>query len=398
MSAWLARTLAAPVAAALVGLAASGLAEPALVELDAPELAVLVGPLTAIPAETRGRPHFDARMLTLGRRHATAFPEKADDLIASTYYDLALVLYTAYYRTRDPFWREQARRVARTWRDSPHNQRIPAALDGDESAGPLVPPPRSLATLGLAVLAVESGDAEARRLVHVHARLIEERWVGTRNVYGLANPVMPMGDAREAGYGLLALVASTLLGEDHRVGARQLLDAILARQQPSGQWESWTESSPGQRFTLNYMNGLLMEGLIMYDRVIGDPRIVPALQRAVAWTWQTQWVKGARGFQYCDRKLGDLTRNPEPVLNGLLLVAWGYLSARTGDPRYRAQGDLILDGLVSALDAEVHGVKQFDQVYRSSARYLGFRVEGAGAAQPRARGRDNRLLRSPGAA
>jgi len=353
----------------------------ALVPFDSPALALLLGPLTALPP-SGGRPSaHDAALLRLARRYADAFPADPGDLVSSNYYDLALVLYTVHSRTGDPAWRERARRVARAWRDAPNNRAIAPALAGDDTAGRLLPAPRGLATLGLAVLAIEAGDDEARAVVDRQARLVEERWVDTGGDYGLANPVMPLGDPREAGYGLMTLVASTLLGADHSAAAARLLDAILARQEPAGAWRGWSEDAPGRPFVLNYMNGLLMEALVLYDRALGDPRIVPALARAVDWTWRQQWSEPALAFRYGDAAAGDT--GPAPILNGLMLPAWGYLYARTGEPRYLGQGDRVLAGLVDVLDAEVHGVKQFTQAYRSSARYLAFRL-GAPSVSPAA--------------
>ena len=42
----------------------------------------------------------------------------------------------------------------------------------------------------------------------------------------LTNPVMALGDPRECGYSLMALLAATVVGEDHRKSAKDLLDHI----------------------------------------------------------------------------------------------------------------------------------------------------------------------------
>jgi hypothetical protein len=180
---------------------------------------------------------------------------------------------------------------------------------------------------------------------------------------------MPLGDGREAGYGLMALVASTVLGDDHRAAARQLLDAILARQLPSGQWQAWSEAMPNQPFTLNYMNGLLMEGLVLYDRLLGDGRILPALQRGIAWIWSTQWLPSQQCFQYGNINAGTIDTSPAPVLNGLLLPAWAHVYATTGDAAVLAQGQSIFKGLVDAGIPNILSAKTYDQVFRA-AMYL----------------------------
>jgi hypothetical protein len=383
-AAW--RVASAVVAVTMLALAecraAPVVAQAPLVAFGSPALEILVGPLPVLSPGQRGLSRYDARLLELGKSYADTFPQDRKDLITSVYYDLALALYTAYYRTGDARWQERARRVARTWRDAPNNRAIQTYLDSDVGAD-LIPPPRSMATLGLAVLALEAGDAPARQVVDLHARLIERRWIAVSGPYGLENPIMPMSDAREAGYGLMALVAATMLGDDHCAAARSLVDAILARQGASGQWQNWSDK--GRPFTLNYMNGLLMEALILYDRAIGDPRIVPALARSSRWMWTTQWIRAARAFQYGNVNAGDVNTAPAPILNGLILPAWGFLAARTGDRRYVEEGDEILAGLVTATEREVHSEKQFAQAYRSSGRYLGFRVPGAGVTTAPAR-------------
>jgi hypothetical protein len=342
--------------------------QPGLVPLPR-TLEILVGPVTVLGSDPACAA-FDAAQLDGGRRFAEKFPAHPADLIASTYYDLALVLYTIHYRTGDAFWKERARVVATRWRDAPENTVIGAFLADEPGAAARVPPPRGLASLGLAVLAVENGDKTARSVVDGHARMIE-RLMTRAGRYGLANPSMPLGDAREAGYALTALVAATVLGDDHRKAAAQLLDAILERQRPDGQWLSSAESI-STPFTLNYMNGLLMESLVLYDRAIGDARIVPALTRALAWTWTTQWRASAGAFQYGSVDEGTVNTKPAPVLNGLMLPAWGYVATRTGDREIRAQGRRIFDGAVRAGLGEIYAVKQFDQLFRSSPRYLGF--------------------------
>jgi hypothetical protein len=70
------------------------------------------------------------------------------------------------------------------------------------------------------------------------------------------------------------------------------------------------------------MDGLAMEALILYDEVIGDPRILPSIERCLQWTWGTQWVDAARAFLYADITSGSVNTNPYANLNGLLLPAW----------------------------------------------------------------------------
>ena len=323
----------------------------------------IIDPVTVLgaPSGMNGIAIYDSNELQRGRIDAEAFPSQPSDLVSSNYYDLALTLYTLYRRSGDVYWRDKARYVAATWRDSVNNQNIEKYLAGDYSVGPTIPPARSMATLGLAILALETGDAGARRIVNDHARLVEE-------AFGFN-----WSDARETGYSLIALVASTVLGDDHRASALKMLETILAQQKPDGHWEQTSDLVPNnQPFVLNYMSGLLMEGLIFYDRNIGDARILPAIQRCLDWTWNTQWLSSALAFQYGNINSGSVTTQPAGDLSGLMLPAWGYALARTGDVRYRDQGAQIFTGLVNIIPGALTGEKHFAQIYRSSGRYLGF--------------------------
>ena len=142
---------------------------------------------------------------------------------------------------------------------------------------------------------------------------------------------------------------------------------------------------PATYYTLNYMMGLLMEALIMYDRAFGDSRIVPALQAGTNWLWTTQWVPTVPtssppfgAFKYADINSGSVNTAPYADLSGLILPAWGYLYSKTQASSYATQGQTILNGLVAGAGqpgipgAGIYNVKQFNQQFRSSPRYLGF--------------------------
>jgi len=61
---------------------------------------------------------------------------------------------------------------------------------------------------------------------------------------------MALGDPRECGYSLMALLAATVVGEDHRKSAKDLLDHILKTQQADGQWLSSDGGGAGRRVHL----------------------------------------------------------------------------------------------------------------------------------------------------
>jgi hypothetical protein len=152
------------------------------------------------------------------------------------------------------------------------------------------------------------------------------------------------------------------------VNRNAFLDHILKTQQPDGQWFSADASVPAGGYTSNFMTGVLMESLMLFDRVIGDERILPAIEKALAWTWSTQWVEDKGGFQYHSvKETGGIA-----ALNGLILPAWGYAYYKTGKPQYLEQGNKIATGLAEKGSREMWGVKQYNQFFRSSSQFAGY--------------------------
>ncbi len=342
-------------------------------DAPSPEIQKLLGPYVAMG---KGGP-LDEIALKRGREFADQLPIKstidingdgAIDFADAYFYDLPLILYRTYYRTGDKYWLEKARYTATAWRDHPGNQKMRKYIAGDWKLWrEIVNQPRNFGTLGLAVLALESKDAVAKQVVFDHAAQVEQAWM-----YGpyqsLTHVVMPLGDPRECGYSLMALLAATVVGEDHKKASKDLLDHILNAQKPDGQWHSGEDGKPELGYTSNYMVGLLMEALILYDRVIGDERILPAIEKCLAWTWSTQWVEAREGFKYHSVK----EEEAQPALSGLLLPAWGYVYWKTGKPQILEQGNRIAKGLAGPGAKEMWGVKQYNQFFRSSPQYAGY--------------------------
>jgi hypothetical protein len=339
-------------------------------------VAKLLGPMVPVGRDTAA---FDAVLLEKGKAIADAFPGKptADlsgdgriDVGDYLFYDLPLVLYRIAFRTDDPAWRDEAREAARAWRDHPGNRKLGRYLAGDWTVWKeLNHQPRCFGTLGLAILALEADDAEARQVVNDQARLIDTVWMHGPH-QSLTDPVMPLGDPRECGYALMALTAATVLGDDHSQAARELLDAILAKQQPDGQWLSKDEKFAGGGYTSNFMTGILNEALVFYDRALGDARIAPAIEKNLAWTYRTQWVEAERGFKYHSAGTADEMK-VDGVLGGLMVQAWGYAYAKTGKAEYLDQGTEIMAGVTGRGFEEIWGPKQYCQVFRSSPMFFG---------------------------
>jgi hypothetical protein len=156
-----------------------------------------------------------------------------------------------------------------------------------------------------------------------------------------------------------------------RDAAKKALDQILPQMEPDGLWphpnlgDAALVMPDGRPVQVNYMVALLLDALTRYfDEFEPDPRILPIVQRSIDFLWNTQW-KGS-GFPYYSHG----TVGPAD-LNLLYVSAWGFVFRETGDPKYRAQGDLIFaEGVKGAWINQVAALKQFNENYRSAHRYI----------------------------
>jgi Big-like domain-containing protein len=368
-------------------------------------LGILAGPLTT--AGTGTSPHgnalvaqFDAWQLRFAHQWGDCFPCLGQTPPDANFYDLVTTTYMLYYRTGDPHWLERARTMASQVRDSwNYSVALVRVVDlHDWSVGGGVYNGRNRASLGLAIHALEAGDEATKRIVYYMGEHAAEMLDPSGGAFGM--PVFPFYDGREAAGELTALLGALALGYEGsafstrrgsplplRERAAQIVNQALAKQRPDGRIEAYSEYLGMGAYVSSYMAGIFWEAAILYDRVIGDPRIVPAMQRWADWTWANQWNATALAFRYQDvtaqegRPMpagwpapvwSNVTDNEHfAALNGLLMPAWGYLYSRTGDPKYKAQAELMLQGLMR--DAPVQTLpKQFPQMYRSSPRYFGF--------------------------
>jgi hypothetical protein len=344
--------------------------------LPSSTLELLVGPITPM-----GSTAYDQFQLTAARQFAEIYPAglgvydnvHSDD-ISKNFYDFALSLYTVYYRTGDPYWLTKARVVATDWMNSKFHTDVPIFLERGFPDG-LTLPYNGFASIthGLAVMAAESGNQQASQAVRDHAEFYGKASAG---LTGTPNGYYDVrGDGRDMGYRLIAATVATIIGHPYQAEAKRQLDVILAHEQ-DGFWDTRTGIDvPGTPpYAANFMNGIMTEAMVLYDRAIGDPRILPALARYADWMWQTQWVASAQAFYYHSESYAPdgLYKDLYPGLNGFQLPVWGYLYMKTGDQKYLDQGNEILRGLVERGPDELYGQKQFSQMFRSSPRYLGF--------------------------
>jgi hypothetical protein len=308
-------------------------------------------------------------------------PAAGVDVMGEDYYDRALALTQAHLLTGSGDALSGALHLARLWRDAYGNDLDLNAkvLKGEwwTPGKDNIPPPRGFSTLGLAVLA-HQGDAKARQVVINHAghgadMLRYERQSG-------------FVSGRETAYSLMALLAAHTLGVttvqtpiDGLVNVdaylRSAVDWLLAARTAHG-GQAWLSTNPDMMaagpFLMTYMIGLLMESLALYDEIIGDSRIVPALEAATQWLWLHQFHPPTNGFKYTTTNWTNgstlsLTTEVFQGLNGMLVPGWAWCYRKSGNPLYRDQALRIVQGITTARDALP--AKAYAQAYRA-ARYV----------------------------
>lgn len=326
----------------------------------------------------------------------------------ANYYDLAFTLYQLYYRTGDVKWRNYGREMATKWRDSPSGDLTmwrrklngEYGFPGEEA----MPAPRGASTLGLAMLAADGTDAKARELVYNHVRMYR--------CWGSGGKFL---DQRESAYVLMAALASVVIGDADSVWeygacadptfpkrsmtprqvAKELLDMQLATQGalgPPGSLLTLQDTAPSSGanppntpWSNLFMTGLLAEAWVMYDRIIGDPRIVPAIEAWMQWMWATQWYAQEQAFAYSNATIkwpsGDAVRYPEPGLNGIYLNGWGYVAGKTKKAEYVSQMNQIISGMLRAYPNPQDSynfflTKMYPENFRNAGRGLGALTNG----------------------
>ena len=358
-------------------------------------LQILTGPLTPMGSTAYDRVHL---------ARAAAFVGATDADIE--YYDGALVYYLLYYRTGNAQWATRADFLAKGMADY---QMDPANASAQRD--PSVSPPRSTmaardyAPLGMAIHYLRTGYANSLAAVKCQAAGAAWYWspwiTNTVNVY-----------LRDYSYGMMAMLASMLLGGtiDYSVTmatsvknlvAAQGVDYTVGKtQSPFGGWQERDNGTqiPAIYAFQGYMGGLMAEALILYDRIIGDSRIVPMLKIYADYMWSTQWVPLGGGpaqepghtngagyptdqsapgigcFQQANVTSGTVNINSDAnYVNqaGQILQPFGYLYSKGQGTQYKTQGDAIVAALAQP-SAVWFLTKQFNLGFRSSPRYLGW--------------------------
>jgi hypothetical protein len=274
---------------------------------------------------------------------------------SSNYYDRVLINYAWWVRTGDPKWFDRATQIAVDYRAR--------YLEKNNFSAS----PHWAQLEGLELHYLLTGDSASKRAVIRTAT----------NLFGGFD--YRIGDANDAytenriqarviqSYYLAWRLGDTSAPWEARLDAA--LNGILSTQSKDG----------GYRFkntcyhTLNYMAGLLNDQLIKhYTYYRADPRIPIAVQKSADYLL-TQWMPAQQALQYYDGECpGSGGRTPAADVNNLISGTFAWVYLRTGEQRYRQAADAFFAGGVRG--AYLTGVKQLNESYTNSFRYLAWRL------------------------
>jgi hypothetical protein len=122
------------------------------------------------------------------------------------------------------------------------------------------------------------------------------------------------------------------------------------------------------------MTGMIDDALIRYYTMFErDARIPGAVKKAVDYLWTANWDASRQGFKYLGGVCGLTGEGPEITadLNAMVVSGFGFVARTLGDASYYTRGDVVFAAGVA--NSWLSGMKQFNQSYTSSYRYLGLR-------------------------
>jgi hypothetical protein len=380
--------------------------------------AFIIGP--QVPLGQSPWSFFDSNMVAKAKTHrdaALAAFAGNDGNVAynAVYYDLALSLYVLNARTGDPTHLQYAQDVAAGWWEL-----MPKTVAW--ASEPYGVAPRNASFGGLLLYAMSGGGTQAlafkdgnstRQLtlwqwLTGYAREHYGIWLGPR----LANQNLHFG-VRDGAYTLQAVAWLAQVHPDATVRAEMRDKALRAArdyyarlQRADGGWYWDIDDGNGHTTAQPFMVGMLMEALTAVHQLTGDPATANAIVRGCDWMWTLGYEQQAttnlpnvrwramKYFVYNDGRV--LTRTSAAQygmpdggirdarqLNSTTIHAFGYAFKLTGDVKYRTQGDEIFAasyGKGQGPDADAYWAladyqaKEYNQSYRSGARYLAWRA------------------------
>lgn len=272
-------------------------------------------------------------------------------------YEHAFTAYQYWLRTGNPVWWQRATAMAveyrsyvqargkylTPWMSNSEELAVHYLLTGDE---------RTRTALGSLVEAIQGGVRGPG-----YDKPTNRYWIGGT-----------LGDDRMRARALMAAIDAKMINVPDgkwytSKTATQNLNDLLPTQRPDGRFGG-TYYLDGQK---NFMVGMLLTTMTRYyDEVAPDPRIPPAVKKALDYMWAVEWNASAQGFRYISKDHipheGRGT-HPEPGLNGLMLPAYGWYYRYSGDSRYKTIGEQLLQGLRTTRTEWTGFAKQFDEAY-----------------------------------
>jgi hypothetical protein len=320
------------------------------IDIVAPSMLVQ-RPLTrepALPALAK----WNENMLVYGRKNCEVAMSPGVET-GMWYYDGQRIAERILAQTNDPYWATCAATIQSVY--------APAVLanKGYVPAWRVFPD-------GLLATYRRTGDTQAKEAALALARNSPLTMPNANTTYNVSAKV-----ARETAYAIIAHLAGQEMGEPVSPDFSRLVDVALGH---LDQWYVQQSMVPQPAFA-----GLLSEALIRVHAKTADPRIPPAIQRALDFTWEKQFDQAAGKIAYVEYSVTPPTASYTADLNMLIAPAFGWMYQQTGDPRYRERGDAMFTGSVNG--SFLAGGKQYSQTYRWGPEYLEWRKGPAGPTQ-----------------
>ena len=308
-----------------------------------------------------------------------------------TYYDGPHALYQRFLRTGDPVHYRRAREEALWYRANELRW-----FDGESMAiqncqGSNWNPSigldwsvlRRMLSQGMLDDHLLTGDAAAAKAVR-----------GLGEAYRRNLPALTSGGANSSIEATERNLAWTMMGlagyyaldtsDSVKSALRALADRAIAWQArgASGAFEHDVERpdplecSNGPNGASPFMTSLLVDGLMDYHQLTGDPRVADSLRKLATWYRDQAITSDGKAFRYLWNCLNDPYDDSDTAdLNLLIAHVFGATYALTGDAQWIAFGDRMADSGVENMFAK--RPKQWNQSSRSFGKYLGYRSSGA---------------------
>ena len=323
------------------------------------------------PLGQTGFPAWDQKQLTSFSRIETVGTAPC----ASTdhYYDSITTAYQLYVRTGDPRYMAVARRWAL------HHRRDQIYLTGANTGYGRcsdITKTRYTFPQGLVQDYFMFGDQEARR---VSGLIVDNFYMnhGASNYY-MAPNARGFFTEREAAFALIGIMAHyEATGNPAYLDRVRTRVASLHRMQVDNGRRAWVHNlydhdpsegcAPSDYGSSPWMSGLLLEGIVRYHQISGDPVARESILMAVddlAARYVATGSNAGESFVY----LGcPAYSDGTPDLDNLIAHAFGYAYKLTGAAGYRTLGTALFNTAVS--DGSAASAKHYDQQFRSSGHF-----------------------------